>query len=47
MYNIPMFSVILARPENPENIGLVARAMANTGFNDLRLTGVKSLGVEP
>jgi len=44
MYNIPMFSVILARPENPENIGLVARAMANTGFADLRLTGVNSLG---
>jgi TrmH family RNA methyltransferase len=43
MYNIPMFSVILARPENPENIGLVARAMANTGFADLRLTGVKNL----
>jgi len=39
-----MFSVILARPENLENIGLVARAMKNTGFKDLRLTGVKQLG---
>jgi TrmH family RNA methyltransferase len=34
-----MFSVILARPENPENIGLVARAMKNTGFSELRLAG--------
>jgi tRNA/rRNA methyltransferase len=31
------FSVILARPQSPENIGLVARAMKNTGFKDLRL----------
>lgn len=31
--------VILARPENPENIGLVARAMKNTGFENLRLVG--------
>ncbi len=31
------FSVILARPQSPENIGLVARAMKNTGFVDLRL----------
>lgn len=30
-------SVILARPQTPENIGLVARAMKNTGFADLRL----------
>jgi TrmH family RNA methyltransferase len=35
-----MFSVILARPENPENIGLVARAMKNTGFGELRLAGM-------
>jgi len=34
-----MFYVILARPENPENIGLVARAMKNTGFGELRLAG--------
>ena len=38
-----MFSVILARPENPENIGLAARALANTGFKDLRLTGLRRL----
>ena len=44
MYNTAMISVILARPENPENIGLVARAMANTGFRDLRLVGVRRLG---
>jgi tRNA/rRNA methyltransferase len=36
-------AVILARPENPENIGLVARAMKNTGFSDLRLAGVRRL----
>jgi TrmH family RNA methyltransferase len=34
------FRVILARPENPENIGLVARCMKNTGFEALRLVGV-------
>jgi TrmH family RNA methyltransferase len=37
------FSVILSRPENPENIGLVARNMKNTGFFDLRLVGISSL----
>jgi TrmH family RNA methyltransferase len=37
------FSVILSRPENPENIGLVARNMKNTGFEGLRLVGVSSL----
>jgi TrmH family RNA methyltransferase len=31
------FAVILARPENEENIGAAARAMKNTGFGDLRL----------
>lgn len=31
------FVVILSRPVNPENIGLVARHMKNTGFNNLRL----------
>ncbi len=30
-------AVVLARPENPENIGLAARAMMNTGFSDLRI----------
>jgi tRNA/rRNA methyltransferase len=34
------FSVILSQPENPENIGLVARNMKNTGFYDLRLVGI-------
>lgn len=37
------FSVILVRPENPENIGLVARSMKNTGFSDLRFVGRKPL----
>ncbi|MBS3819712.1 RNA methyltransferase [bacterium] len=30
-------TVILVRPENPENIGLVARNMKNTGFQNLSL----------
>lgn len=34
------FKVILARPENPENIGLVARCMKNTGVEELRLVDV-------
>jgi len=46
MYNTPVISVILARPVNSENIGLVARAMANTGFRNLRLVGVSRLGVQ-
>jgi len=41
-----MISVILARPENPENIGLAARAMKNTGFRDLRLAGVRRIRVK-
>jgi tRNA/rRNA methyltransferase len=40
------FSIILVRPENQENIGLVARAMKNTGFEDLRLVGLDRLGPE-
>jgi len=36
-------TVILVRPENPENIGLAARAMKNTGFSELRLAGVRRL----
>ena len=40
------FAVILSRPENHENIGLVARAMKNTGFTDLRLVGVDALRPE-
>ncbi len=30
-------TVVLARPQHPENIGLVARCMQNTGFKRLRL----------
>jgi len=37
------FFVILARPENQENIGLVARCMKNTGFKNLRITGLNSV----
>jgi len=37
------FTVILVHPENPENIGLVARNMKNTGFEKLRLVGVTSI----
>lgn len=37
------FAVVLCRPESPENIGLVARNMKNTGFDDLRLVGISSL----
>jgi len=37
------FFVILARPESPENIGMVARAMTNCGFHDLRLAGIENL----
>jgi TrmH family RNA methyltransferase len=39
-----MIAVILSRPQNAENVGLAARAMANTGFRDLRLVGVRRLG---
>ena len=37
------FTVILSRPQNPENIGLVARNMKNTGFESLRIVGMTSL----
>jgi TrmH family RNA methyltransferase len=40
------FQIILVRPESPENIGLVARAMKNTGFSYLRLTGWKTVPLE-
>ena len=36
--------VVLVRPESPENIGLAARAMKNTGFSGLRLAGLDELG---
>ncbi len=44
--NRKRFAIILVRPENPENIGLAARAMKNTGFEDLRLVGLRSLEPE-
>ena len=37
------FRVILARPENPENVGLVARCMKNTGFEELRLVSAEGI----
>lgn len=37
--------VILARPESLENIGLVARAMKNTGFRNLRVVGRKKIEI--
>lgn len=46
MHKIPVsqqFCVILVKPQNPANIGLVARGMKNTGFADLRLVGMSGL----
>ncbi|MGC8746184.1 MAG: RNA methyltransferase [Candidatus Saccharicenans sp.] len=40
------FYVILVNPENQENVGLVARAMKNTGFSRLRIVGQPELGPE-
>lgn len=40
------FAVILVRPENPENIGLVARNMKNTGFDMLRLVQVAGIDLK-
>jgi TrmH family RNA methyltransferase len=37
------FAVVLVRPDSPENIGLAARGMANTGFSDLRIVGSEKL----
>lgn len=37
------FVVICVRPEKAENIGLVARNMKNTGFENLRLVALRSL----
>ena len=37
------FFVILSRPDSPENVGLTARAMKNTGFSRLRLVMDKPL----
>jgi len=37
------FTVVLVRPEHPENVGLVARNMKNTGFSHLRLVMMDGL----
>ncbi len=34
-------AVVLVRPDSPENIGLAARGLANTGFADLRVVGLE------
>ncbi|MBA3014676.1 MAG: RNA methyltransferase [Proteobacteria bacterium] len=34
---VDQFSIILVEPQGPLNIGSICRAMANFGFNDLRL----------
>ncbi len=44
--NRSRFSIILANPQNQENIGLVARAMKNTGFSELRLVGLQEFEQE-
>ncbi len=36
-------AIVLVRPDSPENVGLAARGMANTGFADLRLVGLARL----
>jgi TrmH family RNA methyltransferase len=43
MTALSRFAVVLVRPDSPENIGLAARGMANTGFRDLRLVGLDRL----
>lgn len=43
MTDLSRFAVVLVRPDSPENIGLAARGMANTGFDDLRLVGLERL----
>lgn len=35
--SVTQFSIILVEPQGPLNIGSICRAMANFGFNDLRL----------
>ena len=37
--DVSRYTVILVRPETPENVGLAARGMANTGFRNLRIVG--------
>ncbi len=43
MIGFDRFAVVLVRPDSPENIGLAARGMANTGFTDLRIVGLGRL----
>lgn len=43
MSALARFAVVLVRPDSPENIGLAARGMANTGFTDLRVVGLDRL----
>ena len=43
MMDFSRFAVVLVRPDSPENIGLAARGMANTGFSDLRIVGLDKL----
>jgi TrmH family RNA methyltransferase len=43
MADLSRFAVVLVRPDSPENIGLAARGLANTGFADLRLVGLERL----
>src|SRR5512136_319978 len=43
MTGLARFAVVLVRPDSPENIGLAARGMANTGFADLRIVGLDKL----
>ena len=40
MSGLERFAVVLVRPDSPENGGLAARGMANTGFADLRVVGL-------
>jgi len=41
------FTIVLVRPEKQENIGIVARAMKNTGFSDLRIVGLSRSAFDP
>ncbi|OGD23440.1 MAG: hypothetical protein A2Y70_04455 [Candidatus Aminicenantes bacterium RBG_13_64_14] len=43
MIDFSRFAVVLVRPDSPENVGLAARGMANTGFSDLRIVGLDKL----
>lgn len=39
--DVSRFAVVLVRPDSPENVGLAARGLANTGFADLRVVGLE------